>query len=87
MLSLFENNKTKLPLLSKIQKVFMHILLLTDGITPFVTGGMQRHSANLAKYFTLAGAKVSLVHCVENGKSQPSDQEVNESLFGGDPSQ
>lgn len=62
----------------------MHILLLTDGITPFVTGGMQRHSANLAKYFTLAGAKVSLVHCVENGKSQPSDQEVNESLFGGD---
>lgn len=59
----------------------MHILLLTDGITPFVTGGMQRHSANLAKYFTLAGAKVSLVHCVEAGAPLPLEDEVNKSLF------
>ncbi|MCT4582296.1 MAG: glycosyltransferase family 4 protein [Flavobacteriales bacterium] len=60
----------------------MHILLLTDGITPFVTGGMQRHSANLAKYFTLQGVKVSLVHCVGDGEQLPSDEEVNFALFG-----
>lgn len=60
----------------------MHILLLTDGITPFITGGMQRHSANLAKYFTLAGAKVSLVHCVSYESKLPSDDEVNRAVFG-----
>ncbi len=62
----------------------MHILLLTDGITPFVTGGMQRHSANLAKYFTLQGVKVSLVHCVDAEAPLPSDDEVNQALFGSD---
>ena len=65
----------------------MHIVLLTDGITPFVTGGMQRHSANLAKYFTLAGVKVSLVHCVDEGVDLPSDEEVNKSLFGSSDNQ
>lgn len=60
----------------------LNILLLTDGITPFVTGGMQRHSANLAKYLTLAGQQVTLVHCVSHDSKSPSDDEVNESLFG-----
>lgn len=59
----------------------MHILLLTDGISPFVTGGMQRHSANLAKYFTLQGARVTLVHCLPYGEKLPSDQQVNKELF------
>ncbi len=60
----------------------MNILLLTDGITPFVTGGMQRHSANLAKHLTLQGAKVTLVHCVDFGDSLPTDNDVNIELFG-----
>lgn len=59
----------------------MNILLLTDGISPFVTGGMQRHSANLAKYLTIAGAKITLGHCLASGKTLPSDSEVNNALF------
>jgi glycosyltransferase involved in cell wall biosynthesis len=57
------------------------ILLLTDGIAPYAMGGMQKHSANLAKYLTLAGVEVTLVHCVSREKEIPSDDEVNESLF------
>lgn len=60
----------------------MKIALLTDGITPFIIGGMQRHSANLAKYFTLAGLEVTLIHCVSQDQNLPSEKEVNESLFG-----
>ena len=30
----------------------MRIALITDGIMPFVTGGMQKHSSYIAKYFT-----------------------------------
>ncbi|WP_066755434.1 glycosyltransferase family 4 protein [Crocinitomix algicola] len=60
----------------------MKILLITDGITPYVTGGMQRHSANLAKYFTLQGVEVTLVHCVSHHQSIPSETDVNKELFG-----
>ncbi len=60
----------------------LNIALLTDGITPFVTGGMQRHSANLAKYFTLHGVQVTLVHCVLDGQIKPSDNQINQELFG-----
>ena len=59
----------------------MKILLLTDGITPYAMGGMQKHSANLAKYLTLAGVEVTLVHCVAREKEIPSDDEVNESVI------
>ncbi len=59
----------------------MRILLLTDGITPFVTGGMQRHSANIAKFFTLSGVDVTLAHCVPYGEAIPNPQEVNKKLF------
>lgn len=59
----------------------MKILLLTDGITPFVLGGMQKHSANLAKYLTLAGVEVTLVHCVAHGERLITEDEVNKSLF------
>ncbi|MGY6560482.1 MAG: glycosyltransferase family 4 protein [Luteibaculaceae bacterium] len=40
----------------------MNILLLTDGISPYVMGGMQKHSCNLAKYMAKSGARVTLVH-------------------------
>jgi glycosyltransferase involved in cell wall biosynthesis len=40
----------------------MHIALITDGIHPYVIGGMQRHSFYLAKYFAAAGHRVDLYH-------------------------
>lgn len=61
----------------------MKIALLTDGIMPYILGGMQKHSAFLAKYLTLNGCKVSLFHCVNNGCEIPSSKDVNEVLFNG----
>lgn len=61
----------------------MKIALLTDGIMPFVLGGMQKHSTFLAKYLTLNGCKVSLYHCVNNGCEIPSSNDVNKVLFNG----
>jgi glycosyltransferase involved in cell wall biosynthesis len=61
----------------------MRILLITDGITPYVLGGMQKHSANLAKYLTLHGVKVTLVHCVGFKDKLPSNHELNNKLFNG----
>lgn len=40
----------------------MKIALLTDGIYPYVLGGMQRHSYYLCKNFLAAGVKVDLYH-------------------------
>ncbi len=58
------------------------ILLLTDGITPFVIGGMQKHSANLAKFLTLKGWDITLVHCLDHTEKIPDKEEVNRVLFG-----
>lgn len=41
----------------------MNILLLTDGITPYVTGGMQKHSYVMAKLLAKNNCTVTLVHC------------------------
>ncbi|OFY84476.1 MAG: hypothetical protein A3F72_13795 [Bacteroidetes bacterium RIFCSPLOWO2_12_FULL_35_15] len=40
----------------------MRIALLTDGIHPYVIGGMQMHSFYLAKYFAKAKIEVDLYH-------------------------
>lgn len=40
----------------------MRISLLTDGIFPYVIGGMQKHSYYLAKYFARRGVYVDLYH-------------------------
>lgn len=45
----------------------MRIALLTDGIFPFVVGGMQKHSLMLAKYLARAGVHVDLYHCMSDG--------------------
>jgi glycosyltransferase involved in cell wall biosynthesis len=45
----------------------MTIALLTDGIWPFVVGGMQRHSYYLCKYLALNGVTVELYHSSKNG--------------------
>ena len=46
----------------------MKISLFTNGIYPYVLGGMQKHSYNLAKYFAKHGVYVDLYHCVEHDK-------------------
>lgn len=40
----------------------MKIALLTDGIYPYVLGGMQRHSYFLAKYLAKNGVQIDLYH-------------------------
>lgn len=52
----------------------MKILLLTDGIHPYVIGGMQKHSYNLAYSLALAGIKVHIVHCVYEGEIPEIDE-------------
>ena len=54
----------------------MKICLLTDGITPYVTGGMQRHSFNLCNELLKHGHEVTLVHCVYGKSSLPKKEEV-----------
>lgn len=40
----------------------MRIALITDGIAPYVLGGMQKHSFYLAKYFAKHQIQVDLIH-------------------------
>lgn len=53
----------------------MRIALLTDGIHPFVIGGMQKHSWYLARYLARAGVEVDLYHCVPFGEELPEQLE------------
>lgn len=52
------------------------IALLTDGIPPYVTGGMQRHSLELCRQLLKNGFHVHLVHCVQSGEHLPDAVEV-----------
>lgn len=54
----------------------MNILLLTDGIYPYVLGGMQKHSYNLLKYFNSKDISLTVVHC--------SDSVVKDEMFHDD---
>ena len=47
----------------------MKVALLTDGIYPFVMGGLQKHSYYLAKFLAKNKVQVDLYHCVANEKS------------------
>lgn len=51
----------------------MKILLITDGIYPFVMGGMQKHSYYLAKYLVESNCEVEIVHCLDT----PSGEKEN----------
>ena len=59
----------------------MKVALLSDGITPFVIGGMQKHSYNLAKYLTIRGIQVTLFH-FENNNKIISNKHLNTVIFG-----
>ena len=54
----------------------MNICLLTDGISPYVTGGMQRHSFNLCNELLKLGMEITLVHCVYGKATLPKSEEV-----------
>ena len=43
----------------------MKIAFFTDGIPPYIIGGMQKHSLNLAKELVLNGIDVDLFHFVQ----------------------
>jgi glycosyltransferase involved in cell wall biosynthesis len=59
----------------------MKILIITDGITPFVIGGMQKHSYNLALQLAVQGHRITLFHCVTGKNKLPEREEIN-NLFG-----
>jgi glycosyltransferase involved in cell wall biosynthesis len=40
----------------------MRIAIISDGVHPYVVGGMQRHTYYLCKYLSLSGAKLTLYH-------------------------
>src|SRR5665647_194328 len=50
----------------------MKIALLTDGIYPYVMGGMQKHSYYLAKYLAQREVVVDLYHCVPFNEELPT---------------
>ncbi len=51
------------PLRDRTERLSMKIALVTDGIHPFVVGGMQRHSGYLVRYLNELGIDLILVHC------------------------
>ncbi|MCB9230324.1 MAG: glycosyltransferase family 4 protein [Bacteroidia bacterium] len=50
----------------------LRIALLTDGIFPYVIGGMQKHSWYLARYLARSGAKVDLFFFREQDPESPA---------------
>ena len=62
----------------------MKIAFLADGIHPFVIGGMQKHSIDLARQLVMNGNEVDLFHFVIKGEDLPSEKEVNKLTFAGD---
>ncbi len=54
----------------------MHIAVISDGITPYVTGGMQRHTFHLVRHLLLLGIDITLVHTVPHADALPADDEV-----------
>lgn len=54
----------------------MKIALVTDGIQPYVIGGMQRHSFFIAKYLAINRIFVDLYHCRQNEETDIRKLEV-----------
>ena len=59
----------------------MKIALITDGIPPYVLGGMQTHSALLGKTLVKKGNSVDLFHFVHKPNDLPTENEVNKMIF------
>lgn len=58
----------------------MKIALVTDGIYPYVLGGMQKHSYYLAKYLSRLGCKVTVFHCLGEKEEQYKDSFTKDEL-------
>lgn len=56
------------------------ILMLTDGIAPFIIGGMQKHSSGLIASLAQQGHDITVLHCVKSGMQRPTSKEVKEKL-------
>ena len=54
----------------------MNILVLSDGVTPFVKGGMQRHTQLMVEYLARSGEKVHLLHYYQNKSAKPNIEEA-----------
>ena len=59
----------------------MKIALISDGIYPYVIGGMQKHSSSIGVELVKLGYSVDLYHFVLNGNSIPTSDEVNRFHF------
>ena len=59
----------------------MKFAVITDGLSPYVVGGMQQHSYSLAKFLVLNGNEVTLFHFVKKGQLIPSENEINKLFF------
>ena len=62
----------------------MRLLFLTDGLSPFVLGGMQQHSTMLVKHLAPLVDHVTVMHCGNLNEPPPDDDEVLQVL--GNPS-
>ena len=54
----------------------LRLLFLSDGLAPFVTGGMQQHSTLLVKYMAPLVQHITLMHCGPANGPAPSANEV-----------
>lgn len=61
------------------QTTFLRIALLTDGIFPYVIGGMQKHSYYLCRFLLDLGVELTLFHCITSGEI-PSEETVRAEL-------
>jgi len=57
------------------------IAFCTDGMHPFVLGGMQKHTLGLCRALALHGVKLILIHGIPEGEIIPTEQEVTDVLF------
>ncbi len=60
----------------------LNILFITDGIAPFVTGGMQKFAVTMVKSLVKKGHQVTLVHCGRTGEE--NFKEKNNTTFSKD---
>jgi len=54
----------------------MKILFLTDGLAPFVIGGMQQHSTMMVKYLAPLVDEITVMHCGYPNEAPASDSDV-----------
>ncbi len=59
----------------------MKIALITDGIYPYVVGGMPKLAYYLSRHFSLLGIDLTVIHCVPYGQKKISEKELNLHLF------